>query len=102
MNHVLSQTNGASPMAQDWQRQSIQQFFTAVNWDDQPLEIQHLRIASSQEEFPGLSLFLPVNQFFSAFNWDGSAAAPLKPSQPLEKPTEPEDHFTLDDFSDLF
>ncbi|MFM7424348.1 MAG: hypothetical protein ACKO7W_05030 [Elainella sp.] len=83
-------------------RQSIQQFFTAVNWDDQPLEIQHLRIAGSQEEFQELSLFLSVNQFFSAFNWDGNAAAPLKPAQPSEKLTDSADHFTLDDFSDLF
>ncbi len=100
MNHALSQTNGASDLSQGWLRQSIQQFFTAVNWDDQPLEIQNLRIASSQEEAQGLSLFLPVNQFFSAFNWDGSAAAPLKPTRPTEKPAE--DGLTLDDFSDLF
>lgn len=102
MNHALAQTNGASNLSQGWLRQSIQQFFTTVNWDDQPLEIQHLRMASSQETSQGLSLFLPVSQFFSAFNWDGSTAAPLKPPKPVEQPAKPEDNFTLDDFSDLF
>lgn len=101
MNHVVAQTNGAAAQSLDWLQQSVQQFFSAVNWDDQPPEIQHLLLNTEPETAQTLSLFLTVGQFFGAFNWEGhNVAASLKPTS--EPVAEAKDTFTLDDFSDLF
>lgn len=99
----LAQTNGAaSPQA--WLKQTVQQFFSSVNWDDQPPEIQHLRLANAQAEPQSLSRFLTVSQFFNSFNWVGdSSVSTASPSQFLVEPVADTNNvFTLDDFSDLF
>jgi hypothetical protein len=101
MNHVVAQANGAAAKSSDWLQQSVQQFFSAVNWNDRPSVIQHLLLNTELETAQTPSLFLTVNQYFGAFDWEGrNVAAPLKSST---KPVaEAKDEFTLDDFSDLF
>jgi hypothetical protein len=113
---VLNSTNGHKlrssealfePLADSsvsWKRQSVQQFFTAFNWDDHPPEVQELKITAAQQGIHQyLSLALKVKDFFSAFNWDDStiAVAPKSP-EVLPGKGQAEDGFTLDNFSDLF
>lgn len=94
--------NGASHPSQPWLKQTVQQFFTAINWEDHAPEIQNLRLATVRGESQSLSLQLTVNQFLSAIPWDGdTVAVPPKPA--IEPVSEAESNaFTLDDFSDLF
>jgi hypothetical protein len=97
---TLPQTNGSSiHPPQAWLKQSVQQFFNAVNWENHSLEIQTLRLAAQSESQP-CSLLLTVNQFFSTINWEGDAATPPKPTP--SPATSADSIFTLDDFSDLF
>jgi hypothetical protein len=100
----LAHTNGSKlySKSDSWLQSSVQSFFTALNWEDSPPEVQEAKIASAQ---PGntdpLSLTLSVSQFFAALNWDGTAiAAPIVSEQPTLQPAA--DNFTLDSFSDLF
>ena len=92
-----------SPAASSaWLRQPVQQFLLGVNWDNQPLAIQTLRLAAAQPN-QTLSLLLPVDQFFSVFNWDGKASGlPGQVAQPLPDADTKADAFTLNDFSGLF
>lgn len=98
--NVLPHPNGATEKpSQAWLKQTVQQFFNGINWDNHPPEIQQLR--SVQGDAQLLSLLLTVNQFFSAVNWDDSSvASPL----PLPAPAADAeaDTFTLEDLSDLF
>ncbi|MCU0523980.1 MAG: hypothetical protein MUF72_04050 [Elainella sp. Prado103] len=95
--------NGAAATVSGWLKQTVHQFFSAVNWDDQPPEIQVLRQATHQPQSHSLNLLLTVNQFFSTVNWEGGAIAqPIKPAaDPLSTPDQTKG-FTLDDFSGLF
>jgi len=103
MTLTLASTNGSKShsSSEAWLQASVQSFFAALNWEDNPPEVQQVKIASAQSENAGpLSLTLTVNQFFAALNWDGAAiAAPVQ----QQAPTQPAaDTFTLDAFSDLF
>lgn len=99
---TLSPNNGAMPIGspQSWLQSSVQQFFSRVNWDDNPPEVQEIKLTSQASPGP-LSLTLSVNQFLAAFNWDDTtiAAAPSQPSIPV--PSDNRD-LTLEDFSSLF
>jgi uncharacterized protein (DUF2249 family) len=100
---VLAHTNGStSHTPTPWLQQSVQQFFGAFNWEDNPPEVQELKLAAAHDEQP-LSLTLTVSQFFGAINWDGHAigTVPNAAQQPPSTGTGI-DAFTLDDFSDLF
>jgi hypothetical protein len=104
MNHaILPQTNGATAYPPEaWLKQTVRQFCNAINWDDQPPEIQHLRLSHAEGEAQSLSLFLTVNQFFSSFNWAGDGTAPSPQFRPEPASDPATDTLTLDDFSDLF
>ncbi|WP_088891901.1 hypothetical protein [Leptolyngbya ohadii] len=119
MTHILFPTmnssgsngstlNGATSHPElAWKQQSVHQFFSQVNWEDQPPEVQKFQQASED----GLigSLLLTVNQFFSTVNWEGVPAQPqehlplgnLNLNNPLNSASKA-DLFTLDEFSDLF
>jgi hypothetical protein len=95
---TFPKTNGSSAYPpQAWLRQTVQQFFNAVNWNDHSPEIQTLRL--SAHHMPH-SLLLTVDQFFSTINWEGDAAVPLK--LPSASPVEVDDSLTLEEFTDLF
>jgi hypothetical protein len=83
---------------------SVQQFFGAINWDNQPLQVQQLRqsVIETASAAALLDPKLPVKQFFAAINWEGLAALPVvvPPSQDPEPAKS--DSLTLDDFSSLF
>lgn len=94
-------TNGAT--AAGWLKQTVEQFFSHVNWEDQPPEIQILRHTAAPGQAQSLSLLLTVNQFLSAINWEGGAVAqPIKPAVEPSGSTQQPNAFTLEDFSDLF
>lgn len=101
-------TNGngtaRSLQSQSWLQASVKEFFTAFNWDDQPLEVQEIKLQALTNGDEPLSLTLTVGQFFGAFPWDGTEmAAPLSTADPLMRETPlAQDSLTLDDFSDLF
>jgi len=99
---IMLESSSAPPSS--WKRQSVQQFFTAFNWDDHPPEVQELKITAAQQGgYHPLSLALKVKDFFGAFNWDDSAiAATPKPPEVLPSNSNADDAFTLDNFSDLF
>lgn len=100
--HTNGNGNGASHQPQSWLKQSVQQFFTAINWEDHAPEIQNLRLATVRGESQPLSLQLTVSQFFSAISWEGDTVA-MPPKPVIEPVSEAESNaFTLDDFSDLF
>jgi hypothetical protein len=100
---TLPQTNGSqagSPM-NSWLQSTVRDFFTTINWEDRPPDIQPL-VALPLEESTDepLNLGMSVCKFFGSFNWDGAEiAAPVK-VQPTAFP--PQSDFTLDDFSGLF
>jgi hypothetical protein len=94
------QKNGSTPHApsEAWLQASVQSFFASLNWDDNPPEVQQVRLATSNSP---LDLTLSVSQFFTAVNWDGSAiAAPTPIQAPISAPKA--NDLTLDDFSSLF
>jgi hypothetical protein len=100
---TLNSTNGVKPHSQPWLTLSVQKFFSAINWDDNPPELQEMKLTASQTEGAPLSLILTVHQFFSSVNWEGAAIAsvPTVPEAPASSAPSV-DKFTLDDFSDLF
>lgn len=102
-NMVLPRTNGSKPHTSDaWMRQTVQQFFGEINWENNSPEIQKLMQSTINSDQP-LSLTLQVGQFFAAMNWEGSSIAAMPhPEAPASSPVTPADAFTLDDFSDLF
>ncbi len=102
MTALTSNGTKPRPATPPWLQSSVQAFFTAVNWEDQPLEVQELKLTALQESGqPTLSLYMSVNRFFAAVNWDGSAIA-ADPVLPELAAPQPQDSFTLDDFSGLF
>jgi hypothetical protein len=98
---TVSPNNGATAIGspQSWLQLSVQKFFSTVNWDDNPPEMQEIKFTSQVSSGP-LSLTLSVSQFLAAFHWDGTtiAAAPAQPSVPAP----PARDLTLEDFSNLF
>jgi len=102
---TLANLNGAAPSAQDWLQQSVQEFFSGINWENSPPAVyelsQELTTSVLQGTDVSLSMSLTVSQFFAAIPWDGAtiAVTPLP-----AKPAEPEDvnSLTLEGFSDLF
>ena len=104
-NLSLVHANGANPHNHltPWSNVSVQQFFQAVNWEDNPPEIQEIRLNASQGESTTLSMMLTVSQFFTAINWDGTTiAAASTPNGAVKRQPLPSDQLTLDDFSKLF
>ncbi len=99
MNTPMAIANSSSFMNPGkWLESSVQEFFSALNWEDLPLDIQHGEVTSQYSNAP-LSLDLSVSRFFAAINWEGAAIA--APVSAITQPTSA-DRFTLDDFSDLF
>ncbi|GAP95497.1 hypothetical protein [Leptolyngbya sp. NIES-2104] len=92
---------------QNWLHSAVQSFFANCNWEDKPVaaiaasEVQRLEQAAATESFTELSFDLRVRQFFAAVNWDGTAMTPMPVVEEAPTP-EPDDGFTLTDFSDLF
>lgn len=100
--------NGRSFDSESWLALSVREFFTAVNWENKPPEIQQLSqelvISATQGTISPLSLNLTVSQFFGAIPWDGSTIASL-PNQTdgsFLATTADSSDFTLEGFSDLF
>ena len=87
-----------------WWQASVQDFFSSINWEMHPVEVQEFKQAQLQGSTKPLSLTLSVAQFFSCMAWDGQpvVAPDFADSQNLEIPREETDDLTLDDFSDLF
>lgn len=100
MNTLVAIANSSSFMnPSNWLESPVQEFFSALNWEDLPPNIQQIGEVTPQYSDVTLSLNLSVSRFFAAINWEGAAiAAPV--SAPSE--TTSADSFTLDDFSDLF
>lgn len=97
-NGVFGQSSSSA-----WLSMTLREFFTQINWADQPPEIQAIQLTALQGDRPELSLQLTVNQFFAAIPWDGKTAAAPLDYQDLSSPAvsgEPE--FTVDDFAGLF
>ncbi|MCU0566967.1 MAG: hypothetical protein MUF49_10255 [Oculatellaceae cyanobacterium Prado106] len=109
---VLPNTNGSKPpTAAIDSHQTVRQFFSRINWDDAPAEVQELKQQATETPTrEPLSLHLTVRQFFGAINWDGmDAIAPTPDPTPTfienlpdDPPAPPNDGFTLDDFTGLF
>ena len=83
-----------------WLRESVQQFFGDFNWENNPPEVQQVKLASLQASAAPLSLMLTVSQFFAAFNWDGAAIAAA--ASPAELAAEAAVEVTIDDFFSQF
>lgn len=105
---TLFPVNGSAAVSksQAWLQMSVQKFFTAINWEDQPPEVQEIKQnaveAAAQGYDAPLSLMLSVSQFFAAFPWDGNSVA-MTPLSFAPAPAASEsDGLTLDDFSGLF
>ncbi|MFQ3615365.1 MAG: hypothetical protein SNJ57_01840 [Cyanobacteriota bacterium] len=102
---------GASAAAKpaSWLQQTTHSFFSSINWDDNPPEVEQVRLDATSSDGP-LSLMLTVRQFFTSVNWDGVSASTstnraIAPDVDLSLSADPPpaaNAFTLDDFSDLF
>lgn len=101
---ALAHQNGTKPHQPSWSTLTVQEFFRAVNWEDNPPEVQEIKLNLSQGEQTELSMMLTVSQFFDAVNWEGTAIAAAPSTSPVLElpPAKPAMDFTLDDFSDLF
>jgi hypothetical protein len=101
---TLIRKNGFIPAAEppSWLQSSVREFFSACNWEDQPPEVQELKLTALQGSTEPLSLTLSVRQFFGAIAWDGNAVAAPPPAESPSSASAPVDEFTLDDFSSLF
>ncbi|WP_448598237.1 hypothetical protein [Thermoleptolyngbya sp.] len=89
-----------------WLQQTTHSFFSSINWDDNPPDVEQVRLDATSSDGP-LSLMLTVRQFFTSVNWDGtSSGKAIAPEVDLPLSAEPPqpaaNAFTLDDFSDLF
>jgi hypothetical protein len=97
--------NGSTPKSQSWLHHSVQKFFSGINWEDQPPEVQEIKLnimeAAAQGQPTTLSLQLSVSQFFSAIAWDGTPVA-AAPNNFLTPEASTANSFTLEDFTDLF
>lgn len=101
---TLPTMNGSSAVvpAPTWLQSSVQKFFSGVNWEDHPPEIQEIKLSSGENSAAELSLTLSVDQFFSAINWEDVAiAAPVLQTQSAPA-ADAIDELTLEDFSSLF
>lgn len=105
---TLIHTNGSKPHAapQPWLQLPTRKFFSEFNWDDNPPEVQEIKLTAAAGSTEPLSLALSVSQFMGAVNWDGIAttSTPDTPIEPLlgEMDDSSLSAFTLEDFSDLF
>jgi len=87
----------------EWLQRSVGEFFTGINWDLQPLEIQQIKQAAWQGSSEPLSQMLSVTKFFSCFVWEGNqVAAPVPDRSKPAAESGSSNEFTLDDFSSLF
>ncbi|MEB3289885.1 MAG: hypothetical protein VKI82_08215 [Leptolyngbya sp.] len=105
---TLTATNGHSPAAQPWLRESVQTCFEGVNWSGLAR-----RSAPSSTSATAASpvldaeslMALSVGQFFEMMSWEGKPNIGV-PIAPLEAPAittdTASDDITLDDFSSLF
>ncbi len=104
---TLASMNGSAPFSQSWLQQSVQEFFSGINWENTPQIVyelsQELTASGLQGTEVSLSLALTVSQFFAAIPWDGATIAALPTPAVVEAPS-PDDvnSLTLDGFSDLF
>lgn len=100
MNTPIASANGsAHTHSHNWLQSSVQEFFSTLNWEDLPPNIQQIGEVTFQYSDAPLSLDLSVSRFLAAINWEGAAiAAPVN----APTPSTSADSFTLDDFSDLF
>lgn len=100
MTMTLPKTNGSSATASldPWLQWSVQKFFSTVNWEDNPPEVQEIK---RQDQDAPLRLTLSVCQFFASVNWEGTTIAAPTLIQPTSSPAAKND-LTLDDFSNLF
>ncbi len=103
---TLPHTNGShSHRPAEWLQLSVQKFFTAINWEDRPIEIQEVKLSTLESAFAGtpteMSLTLKVGQFFGAIDWEGNAIAQAPSVEPI-LPEKTDNDLTLDDFSSLF
>jgi len=101
----------AQSQAKTWQRLSVRDFFSQINWEHDPEPVQQFKQASKQTGLDttgnteNLSLTLSVSQFFGSIDWEGQGAiAPSapRPPEPEMASTEAENEVTLEDFSSLF
>jgi hypothetical protein len=98
-------SNGVSSQGSDWLQWTVKEFFTHVNWSDQPPEIQSIQISTLEGGTPELSLQLTVSQFFSAIPWDGKIAAAPVAAEVLvaeDAPPSGKADLNVDDFADFF
>jgi hypothetical protein len=89
----------------DWLQWTVKEFFTHVNWSDQPPEIQAIQITTLEGGTPELSLQLTVSQFFSSIPWDGKVAAAPVAAEVLvsdDAPPSGKSDMSVDDFADFF
>jgi hypothetical protein len=100
MSVIYANGSSVAATSSNWLQSSVQSFFTAFNWEDNPPEVQELKLTSMQDGMP-LSMELSVSQFFSAIAWDGSCVA-AAPSSAEPFSVSENNQFTLEDFSDLF
>lgn len=83
-----------------WLQTSVQTFFGNFNWEDNPPEVQQVKLTTLQASTVPLNLSLSVSQFFAAFNWDGATiAAAISPPEPQPKAAI---DVTVDDFFSQF
>lgn len=105
MSATLLHTNGSKPhfTMDSWLQTSTRKFFSSVNWDDNPPEVQEIKQKVAENPTEELGRDLTVSQFFASVNWDDDAAvAPPAADFLADLLEEPANSFTLDDFSDLF
>lgn len=107
MNQLtISDTNGKrAGLPKEWLRRSVGEFFTAIDWDLQPLLVQQSEQAGAavwQGSNEPLSPMLSVSQFFSCFPWEGKQVAAPVPGRIAPAAESSSNELTLDDFSSLF
>ena len=97
-NGAVSPSDRSQPV-ELWLQTSVRTFFGNFNWEDNPPEVQQIKLTTLQASATPLSLSLSVRQFFAAFDWDGATIAAATPPVPPPKVTI---DVTVDDFFSQF
>lgn len=101
---LLENGKSEAQISANWLQTSVQDFFSSINWEMAPVEVQQFKRESLQASPELTSLTLSVARFFSCIPWEGQPviAPSFAESENLEIEQEESEDLTLDDFSSLF
>lgn len=97
--------NSKTTASENWLTHSVQEFFSAINWELNAPEVHEVKQAVSLRSDRPIPLTFTVSQFLNCIPWEGVKTQEVVSPEPvldLNSVTPSVTEFTLDDFSSLF